>query len=198
MGQKLPNYLRINPFQIISSAELIARATCLMGDIDLDAASSKEANEYVQAKSFFAPKDDALNSAKWYGRVYLFPPTHTYFWHKKTKRWKMTRACSATLTSGGALWWRTLKRHWINRDVEEAIFFSNQMDMLMYCQDLFDHPMCIFKYRPRLMRLYDDGSIVEGTPTGSSFVVYLHSMDNIEQKTEKFIQIYQDKGRILV
>lgn len=198
MGRHLPNHKRHNPFQLISTPDLVSRAHILMGSIDLDPASSAEANKTVQAKHFFTAKDDPINEAKWFGNVYLFPPTNTYFWHQKTARWKLTRGLSTTLVSGGALWWRTLKKKWINREVQQAVFFSNQFDMFMYCQDLFDHPLCIFDRRPRLPRLYDDGAVITDISTGSSFVAFLHPLDDVTEKTELFIETYKDKGRILV
>jgi len=83
------------------------------------------------------PKEDGLNETPWYGKVYLFPPSKSYFWDKKNARWKATRGLSPTLTSGHALWWRTLKKKWLANEIEQAIFFTNFPDMIMYGQDMF-------------------------------------------------------------
>ena len=185
-------------YEWITNRDLIDSAHLLMGRIDLDPASSKKANEYVGARDFFAPQDDGLNDQQWYGRVYVFPPRNTYFWDRKNDCWTPTRGMSPSLTSGHAAWWRTLKKKWLAREIKEAVFFTNFADTIMYNQDMFDFPVCIMKSRPTLLRHYFDDGRVERKRTGTSIIVYLQSMDNIEEGTQNFIDIYSEKGRILV
>ena len=54
-------------------AEYIEPARKVLGVIDLDPASSKEANKVVKAKRFFDKDDNGL-SRKWSGRVWMNPP----------------------------------------------------------------------------------------------------------------------------
>ena len=56
--------------ELITSRDLVCAANELMGNIDLDVASSTVANEYVGADKFFTPQDDGLNDQKWFGKVY--------------------------------------------------------------------------------------------------------------------------------
>lgn len=54
-------------------AEFIEPARKVLGAIDLDPASSAEANKVVKAKRFFTKDDDGLTE-KWEGRLWMNPP----------------------------------------------------------------------------------------------------------------------------
>jgi ParB family chromosome partitioning protein len=55
--------------------EYIVAARTVLGDIDLDPASSKIAQQTVRARSFYTAAQDGL-SKPWRGRVWLNPPYH--------------------------------------------------------------------------------------------------------------------------
>lgn len=197
----MPGFLgnrKVEDYEWISNNELIDAAHLLMGGIDLDPASSHKANEYVNAKNYYTPKEDGLNEMEWFGNVYLFPPKNSYFWHHNSQRWKMTRGLSPTLTSSYAIWWKALKRKWLSGEVEQGIYFANAPDMFMYCQDIFDHPVCIFKQRPTLTQHFITTGEVKMRNTSASFLVYLQPKKDPGEATENFIEIYREKGRILV
>lgn len=188
---------KVEDYEWITNDDLIDAAHLLMGGIDLDPASSKKANEFVNAKHFYTPKEDGLNEMEWFGNVYLFPPKHSYFWHHKSQRWKMTRGLSPSLTSSYAIWWRTLKRKWLKGEIEQGVYFANAPDMFMYCQDIFDHPICVFKTRPMLRQHFITTDEIKTRNTCASFVVYLQPKTDVEKATENFIEIYGEKGRII-
>ena len=54
-------------------SEYIEAARSVMDGIDLDPASSDEANETIQAESYFTQDDDGLQQ-EWFGNVWLNPP----------------------------------------------------------------------------------------------------------------------------
>jgi len=179
----------------ISNADLVACAHELMGGIDLDPASSNLANEYVQAEKYYTPTDDGLNSQQWHGKVYLFPPSGAYFWDKKQGRWKMTRTSAISLTSSHAVWFRRLYHAWLTREIKEALYFTNCPDMIRYDQRIFDFPVCIFRTTPMLVRRTKDE--VSSYKTCTSIAVYMQPHENPSESTEKFVEIYSPRGRIL-
>ena len=69
---------------------------------------------------------------------------------------------------------------------------------MIYSQDIFDHPVCILKSRPKLLRHYFGDDTTDSRTTGASAIIYLQPKDNIEKATEDFCDIYGEKGRILL
>lgn len=53
--------------------EFVERARVVLGDFDLDPASSDQAQETIKAASYFTKDDDGLTQ-EWHGRVWLNPP----------------------------------------------------------------------------------------------------------------------------
>jgi hypothetical protein len=187
----------VEDYEWISNRDLVDSAHLLMGGIDLDPASSVMANKYVNADNFYTITDDGLNEKEWFGKVYLFPPNRSYFWNTKAYRWKPTRGLSPTLISGHALWWETLKRKWLTGEVDQAVYFSNCPDMFQYCQDIFDHPVCILRTRPELVQHFLVNDKIKSRNTCMSFVVYLQPKTDTTEATQNFIDIYGEKGRLL-
>jgi len=188
-------FLHKEDLELITSYDLVSSAHGLMGGIDLDVASSRVANEYVKADAFYTPMDDGLNVQDWSGKVYLFPPGGAYYWNKKLDKWKMTRSTSPTLISSHAVWFRKLYKSWLKRDVTQAVYFSNCPDMIRYEQKMFDFPICILKTPPLLVKNTSTG--IKSHRTCTSFVLYLPPVDNSTRAVQRFIDIYECKGRIL-
>ena len=181
--------------ELITNYDLVASAHAILEGIDLDVASSKIANTYVEAREYFTPSNDGLNSQQWYGSVYLFPPSGAYFWDKKRQKWKMTRTSSPTLTSSHAVWFRRLYKEWLANNIKQAIYFSNCPDMIRYDQRIFDFPICILRTAPTLVKHSNQGIGTHKTCT--SFVLYMPPQDNASDAVEKFADIYSEKGRVI-
>jgi hypothetical protein len=186
---------RREDLELITNKDLSMSAHALMGGIDLDVASSSLANEYVGAEHYFTPTDDGLNNQDWFGKVYLFPPSGTYFWDKKNDRWKMTRGSARSMVSSHAVWFRRLFKAWYDNEIEQGLFFSNCPDMFRYEQKLFDFPVCILRTAPTLIKNSSEGIAKHKTCT--SFLVYLQPKDSCGEATQNFIDIYSEKGRVL-
>ena len=186
---------RKEDLELITPPELIQAANMVMGNIDLDPASSKVAQEHVQADSFFTPQMDGLNAQLWFGKVYLFPPSGCYFFDKKLDKWKMTRASSPSLVSSHAVWFRKLYEKWLANEVEQAIYFSNCPDMIRYEQKMFDFPICFLRTVPRLIKNTSLG--IGKHQTCTSFAVYLQPKNDASEATMDFVDVYQQFGRVV-
>ena len=182
--------------ELITNYDLTAAAHGVLGGIQLDPASSAVAQEHVEAEEFFTPSDDGLNEQQWFGRVYLFPPAGAYFWNKKEDRWKKTRASSPTLVSSHAVWFRKLLRSWMSGEVEQGLYMGNCPDMIRYEQRIFDFPICILKTAPTLVKNSSQGLSTHKTCT--TLLVYLPPKHEAEEAVSRFVDIYEEKGRILV
>lgn len=186
---------RREDLELITNKDLAMTAHALMGGIDLDVASSRVANEYVGAEKYFTPTDDGLNAQDWFGKVYLFPPSGTYYWDKQNDRWKMTRGSARSMVSSHAVWFRRLFKAWYENEIEQGLFFSNCPDMFRYEQKLFDFPVCILRTAPTLIKNCSEG--IKDHKTCTSFLVYLQPKDNPTEATQHFIDLYSEKGRVL-
>lgn len=80
--------------ELYTPPDIIKRVTAVMGSIDLDPASCKEANKIVKAKKFFTQKEDGLTKP-WYGNVWLNPP----YIYKKTDCY-IDKFCTDNIKAG--------------------------------------------------------------------------------------------------
>lgn len=182
--------------EIITNYELVQSVHALMGNIDLDVASSRVANEYVRADKYYSPSDDSLNSQPWYGKVYLFPPNGIYCWDELTRRWNKGKTKSKVFTSSHAVWFRRLFREWWKGNIDQAVYMTNHPDMIRYDQRIFDFPLCIPKKAPMCIKNTSRG-IETGHDTSTSIIVYMPPRDYDPSHIERFLDIYSEKGRIL-
>ena len=130
-------------FESYTPAVYVDAAREVMGDIDLDPASSAEANQTVGAARYFSLEDDGL-SHDWHGRVWLNPPygrsLTAAFVSKAVEEFNATRTTATVLL--------------LNAYGFDASWF----------QPLWDHTLCFTDHR---IRFYGGG------PTFGSLFVYL-------------------------
>jgi predicted flap endonuclease-1-like 5' DNA nuclease len=101
--------------QLYTPPEIIDLVRVAMGEIDLDPASDNVAQQWVQARNYYAPALDGL-SHPWFGRVWLHPPSDG-----KTAKWtsklldeyesgRVTEAVLLVRPSAGSKWFQKLTR----------------------------------------------------------------------------------------
>lgn len=96
---------------------VIEAARRVMGGIDLDPASSDEANNIVQAAAFYSIQDDGLSQA-WQGRVWMNPPYDASLIGKfcdklieHVSAGEVTQAITLTNNATETRWWQLLAKH---------------------------------------------------------------------------------------
>lgn len=141
--------------------DIVKAARAVMGGIDLDPASSHEANLLVGASEYFTKDDDGL-SKDWHGRVWLNPPGGL-----------IGRQSSA------AVWWEKLFDEWNAGSVTQAMFLGFSIEILQTSQDaamwIGRVPFCIPRKRLRFVQ-FDAarGEFVPGnSPTHANIIAYL-------------------------
>lgn len=127
---------------------IIEAARLTMGNIDLDPASSEQANKTVKAEVFYTVEDDSLNRA-WFNNVWLNHP----FGRGANK-----------------LWIDKLISEYKQKNIYQACCITYACTSEKWFQPLFDYPMCFLS--PRTNYYLPDGSILKGVTKGS-VVTYL-------------------------
>jgi len=151
-------------------SEIMSKVHRVLGGIDLDHASTFEANEIVKAKRFFTAEQDGLKQ-QWRGRVFMNPPYAKpliqYFCEK--------------------LVW-----HVRNGDVQEAIALVNNATETRWFQQfrLAASAICFPAVRIRFWQPDGEG-ITVARPLQGQAVVYFGSRDN------RFEDVFAELGMIV-
>lgn len=142
-----------------------------MGGIDLDPASSKIANETVNADEYYDLDANGL-SKEWYGNVWLNPPGG-----------RLPGVPSLTKA-----FWNKLMR---SPHLDQAIFLAFSMEALQTCQPTIGkRPICIPD--KRISFIDASGQPIKGNTHGSAFIYVSGFLDN----TESFIETFSQFGSV--
>jgi len=160
-------HLQQESFEWYTPKKYLRAACAVLGEIELDPASSAEANRIVQAKLFYDLTTDGLTKT-WKARtVWLNPPY-----------------CKQGNTSNQAMWTAKLLREYKAGNVIEAILLVTAATETTWFHRLYSFPMCFVK-----------GRIHFTTPTGKrggatkgSIFVY------VGRKPERFRQVFDRFG----
>lgn len=145
--------------------EIIEAARDCMGGIDLDPASSWEANKRVKAVRYFCESSDGL-AQKWFGRVWLNHP----FGRISNPLWIQKLERENDSTQGG--------------QVEQACCITFACTSEAWFQPLLKRPQCYLCPRTNYYLL--DGTIKKGVTKGSVVTYY---GPYIERFTECFAHL---------
>lgn len=141
--------------------DIILKVKDVLGDIDLDPASSIEANARIGAKYYFTREMDGLTTNWSNGNsrtVYLNPPGGK----RKNK-------------SMAALFWKRLMQYRESGELKHAIFMGFSVELLQStqnydCLPILSFPFCV----PRKRIAFDfTGPVVKNAPSHSNVIVYI-------------------------
>jgi len=126
-------------------ARYIESARKVMGEIDLDPASSKQANQIVKAKQYLTKEDDGL-SRPWWGRMFMNPPysMNKPFAEKMLDEYGMGNVDQAVVLVGA----HAIETQWF--------------------KDYWDYVLCFTGHRIRFIT--PEGEQVAGNIAGSVFI----------------------------
>lgn len=136
-------------FEWYTPPEFIAAARAVMGDIDLDPASSEIANQIVCAKKFYTAEDDGLIQ-EWRGRAYMNPPY------------------SGDLVG---LFARKFVGHFVAGDITEGIVLVNNATETAWFYELVSSAQAICFTRSRVKYL-DENLVPRGAPLQGQALIY--------------------------
>ena len=143
--------------------EYLEAARAVLGEIDLDPASSKEANKRVMATKFYTRETDGL-AKDWTGRVWMNPPYASDLIGKFTAK---------------------LTQHYLKDDISEALVLVNNATETTWFQEMANHATAIALITPRIRFLSPDGGV--GAPLQGQVVLYFGASREVFQREfEKF------------
>ena len=182
----------------VSPSEVIGVTTSFFnGSIDLDPASSTEANTLIAANKYFTVEHNGLNQI-WKARnIYLYPPRDFLLSDEQPKEHLLFTRRRRFQKSAQRVWLEEALRRYRKAEFDEGIIFltSSQVALLVTQTLNIDLPICILKKHPELH--LDSPGLPKLTNTRClGFLLYLPSPFNTEERIREFIDLYSPLGRV--
>lgn len=174
---------------------LVDAGRYVLGDIDLDPASSHWVNQDVKASRIYTVVENGLLQPKWEGRTFLNPPGGLVDGSGRAvyRKTKLRHGCDRTgacglppghshedVCSSQVVWWRALCKQWQLGHVTSAFFVGFSLELLQACQEgddpgpnPLDFPHCVPKKRIKFDIITPEGRVSGKQPTHSNVLVLL-------------------------
>ena len=146
-------------------SEFTDAARITMGTIDLDPASTAEANKTVQAKKFYTKEIDGLTQ-KWEGNIWLNPPYAQPL---------MSQFADAVTNK------------YVSREIAQAIVLTNNATETKWFQKLLTATSAVCLIKGRIKFVSPEGKT--GTPLQGQIILYFGN--NPDKFTEQFTKFGQ-------
>jgi len=180
----------------VSPPELIATtASFFGGEIDLDPASSEQANLVVQSKRIFTWRENGLNQEWKAKNVYLFPPRDLLNGDEQPKDTRLFRKNLRFKKSAQRVWLELAYNKWLRNEFEQAVIFltSTEVALLVTQKIGFDFPFCVLGKKPHLLKEKDLKPIDTKV---FGFIYYLPPREEYQTAVHNFCDLYSTLGRV--
>ena len=182
----------------VSPIELIATTTAFFdGEIDLDPASSENANNVVQATRYFTWQNNGLLQDWKCRNLYLFPPRDVLLKAEQPKPSVLFEKNLQYKKSAQRVWLQVAYKKWLKKEFEQAIVLITSTDVaLLKTQELgIDVPLCILSRKPALLTDDADLKPVKNTRV-YGFVFYFPPYTDLDNSVRRFYNFYSTLGRV--
>ena len=190
----------ISDVDFVSPIDVLAAATAFFGgQIELDPASSDNANRLVQAQKYFTPQHQGLKQLWKAKSLYLYPPRERLLGVEQppdrllwTKKKRFTK-------SAQRVWMEEMFRKYTLGEFEEGLLFLTSTDVaLLVAQKVgLDLPLCILKEHPKL-RQDDEEFTKVSTNKIYGFLYYFPSIEHTEKRILEFSSLFSTLGRVYI
>lgn len=198
---------------------LVEKARYVLGEIDLDPASSHWVNREVKASRIYTAVENGLLQPRWDGRVFLNCPGGLVDGSGRAvyRKTKLRHGCDVTgscglppghshrdVTSSAVVWWRGLCKQWQLGNTTAAFDVGFSLELLQACQEgpdpgphPLDFPHCIPKKRIKFDLVTPEGERVPGNqPTHSNVLVLLPPWRERDAMIARFAEVMRDVGYV--
>lgn len=162
----IPQHLSITN-EHFTPPHIVKRSIKLLGNIDLDPASSNKGNYFINADSIFTKKEDGL-SQQWWGNVFLNPPGGKIGNKSSQKQWFLK-----------------LFQEWSNSNIQRGLFIAFNLEIIRICPECLQFPVCILNDRPHYWSFNEEEGVYKpgqwdstktkwsDSPSHSTIIIYL-------------------------
>lgn len=182
----------VSPFDVVG-----VTTSFFGGSIDLDPASSEDANTLINANRFFTFEHNGL-AQDWKAKnIYLYPPRDVLYSAEQPKEVLLFKRRKRFQKSAQRVWLEECLRRYRKAEFDEAIIFltSSQVALLVTQSLNIDLPMCILKRHP-VLHIDSPGLPKLENTRCIGFILYLPSPLNTEERVMEFSNLYSQLGRI--
>jgi len=190
----------ISDVDFVTPIDVLAAVTSFFGgQIELDPASSDNANRLVQAQKYFCPQHQGLKQLWKADSVYLYPPRDKLLGIEQPPDRSLWTKKKRFAKSAQRVWMEEMLRKYTLGEFKEGVLFLTSTDVaLLSAQKIgLDLPLCIMKDHPKLRN--DDREFTKvSTNKIYGFLYYFPSMENTEKRILEFSSLFSTLGRVYI
>jgi hypothetical protein len=190
----------INPVDFVSPVDVVATAAGFFnGQIDLDPASSHNANNLIQATKYYCPEHQGLRQVWKAKNVYLYPPRDRLVGIEQPPDRMLWKKSKRFMKSAQRVWMEEMLRKYTLGEFKEGLLFltSTEVALLVAQKIGLDLPLCIMREHPDIRN--DDAEFSRvNTNRIYGFIYYFPAPDKTENRILEFSEMFSTLGRVYI